>query len=223
MSNRWFGGPTRPQGEVDWGRRVREDQQAATQLLWILMGINVAVFVAWTQSRGTLLEGLMELHFRASLESVAAGRIWTLITAAFSHQDVYHLLFNLIGLYVFGRAIAEARGARALLELYLVGGGLSFVGHVAYSATTGYLAPALGASGAVMALAAVFGAMFPNRTLMLNFIIPVPAVVLVVGFIVMDVVGMLNPGNGVANAAHLAGVAYGLLYFVTRVRRPSQG
>ncbi|HHO51789.1 MAG TPA: rhomboid family intramembrane serine protease, partial [Deltaproteobacteria bacterium] len=100
MSNGWMGrGRHR---EVDWGRRVRADHERATQVLWILMGINVLVFVLWSQARGTVLEGLMAQHFLVSAESIAGFRIWTLLTSTFSHIDAGHLIFNLIGLYVFG-------------------------------------------------------------------------------------------------------------------------
>lgn len=217
----WFGGgqQKRP-GHVDWGRWVKRDEERAQQLLIGLIVINVLVFVAWSQSRGSILAGLMQQHFLVSVESIAHFRIWTLLTSEFSHYSATHLLFNLLGLWVFGRDVGRMLGSRAVLHLYLAGAIAASVGHVLYGVVTGDPSPALGASGAVMAFAVVFAAMFPNRTLMINFFIPVPAGIAVGIYILLDVAGAFGiGGGGVANAAHLGGAAYGLAYWYLRVKR----
>ncbi|HHO53684.1 MAG TPA: rhomboid family intramembrane serine protease, partial [Deltaproteobacteria bacterium] len=96
---------------------------------------------------------------------------------------------------------------------------MASAGHVIYSLITQDPTPALGASGSVMALAVLFGAMFPNRTLLLNFFIPVPAALAVAGFILLDIMGAVSGGSQVAHAAHLGGAAYGLAYWYLRIRR----
>jgi membrane associated rhomboid family serine protease len=215
---------TRRQGRgqhVDWGRRVADDTRRADRLLWVLLGINIAVFVLWQFARNDgLLVTLMSMHFTVSVESVLSLRLWTLLTTNFSHYDATHLLFNCIALYIFGRDVGRALGFNTLLNLYLVGGVASAVGHVVYGLVTGDPTPALGASGSVMALAVMYGALFPNRTLLLNFFIPVPAGVAVGLFIAMDVFGVFGVGGGtIAHAAHLGGAAWGLAWWWFRVRR----
>lgn len=203
---------------VDWGRHVREDAERADQVLWALLGINVLVFVLWHASRGSVLQELMATHFLVSLESLASWRVWTIVTASVSHLEPGHLIFNLIGLWAFGRDLGRALGWKTLLNLYVVGGVAANVGHVLYSIGSGDLSPTLGASGAVMAVAVVYGAMWPNREILFNFFIPVPAAVLVGAYVLLDVLGVLGAGSGVANAAHLAGAAYGLAWWWFRVR-----
>lgn len=187
-------------------------------MIFWLMGVNVVVFVAWTQARGTLLDGLMVQHFLVGVESLASYRVWTLLTSAFSHYDASHLLFNMFALYVFGRAVAPVIGWRDVLQVYVVGGIVASLGHVAYGLITGDTTPALGASGSVMAFAVLYGALFPNRTLLLGFFLPVPAAVGVGGYILLDVMGAFAGGTGIAHAAHLAGGAYGLFYWWQRSR-----
>jgi membrane associated rhomboid family serine protease len=218
MSDGYFRRRSARPVNVDWGRHVREDAERAGQVLWTLIAVNVVVFVMWQLARGTVLQPVMADHFLVSLESVANYRLWTLLTCAFSQKDPVHLLFNMFGLWVFGRDVAQAVGWKALLNLYLVGGVAASVGHVLYSVVTGDLAPALGASGSVMAVSVMYACLFPNRTILLQFFIPVPAAIAVALFILLDVLGMVGGGGGIAHAAHLAGAAYGLAWWWFRVR-----
>ena len=166
----------------------------------------------------------MEDHFLVSLNAVLSLRVWTLITSCFSHQDFNHFLFNMFAFYVFGRSVGEVVGSRGLVHVYLVGGLLASLGHVAFQIITGSNVPALGASGSVMAFAVVYGATFPKRKLYLYFAIPVPAIILVVGFVVMDLMGVLGVGkSNIAHAAHLGGAFYGLAYWAFVVRRRLKG
>jgi membrane associated rhomboid family serine protease len=206
-------------GEVDWGRHVRQDRDVAEQVLWALLGLNVAVFVAWTQVRGTFLQLLMAEHFVVSVESIARLRVWTLLTAEFSHRDPTHLLFNLIGLWTFGRRVADALGVRGLLLLYVGGAIAASAGHVAFMALTGGSAGAIGASGAVMALAVAFARLYPQAILQVWFFFPLPAPVAVGGFLLLDVLGLFGGGGGVANAAHLGGAVFGWAYLESLRRR----
>jgi membrane associated rhomboid family serine protease len=204
---------------VDWGRLVREDVERSNQVVWGLIAVNVAVFVLWNASRGTVLQAFMADHFLVSLESVVHLRLWTLVTASVSHRDPMHLLFNLLMLYGFGRGVGQALGWRTLLHLYLAGGVAAALGHVLYSAATGDLGAEMGASGAIMAISVMFAALYPKREILFQFFLPVPAAVLVAGYVVLDVVGVLGGGGGgLANASHLAGAAYGLAWWRFRVR-----
>jgi len=185
------------------------------------MGLNVAVFVLWHQV-GVTDSGLrfMMDHFLISGSNVTSGRFWTLLTSCFSHRDATHLLVNMLVLWVFGRDILHIIGPGRLLRLYIIGGILASLGHVAIGVLTLDATAALGASGSVMAIAVVFAALFPRRTLLLNFFIPVPAALAVAGYIALDVFGAFQGGTGVAHGAHLGGAAYGA-WFWWRVLRPA--
>jgi len=199
------------------------ERSGGASAIWQLIALNVVVFVVW-QIVGPGQIELMRANFLVSLDSVLSLRVWTLLTSAVSHIDTTHLLFNMIGLYVFGRDIERLLGGQAIWHLYIAGGLMGSVGHVLYSALSGSPNPALGASAAVMALAVIYGGLFPKRTLLINFFIPVPARLAVVLFIGLDLLGTFGLGGaGVANAAHLGGAAYGLGYYLLRIRPRLQG
>ncbi|MEZ4239015.1 MAG: rhomboid family intramembrane serine protease [Myxococcota bacterium] len=215
--SRWFGSGQsgRDRGRyVNYRQHLAEEQERLQQTLFGLIAVNVLVFVAWQLSRGGPMLAVMSDNFTVSLEAVVHGRVWTLLTSEFSHYATGHLFFNMFALWVFGRGAGEAIGWRNLLALYGLGAVAASVAHVGLQLVTGSPVPALGASGAVMAIAVVYALLFPNRTLLLNFFIPVPAWVAVTGYVVLDVLGVFGVSNdGVAHAAHLGGAALGAAFW----------
>lgn len=198
--------------------------------LWVLLGMNALVYVGWqlalrNASPNPILASrdpfvaFMSNNFTVSLDGVLSGRVWTLLTTAFSHVDPMHLLFNCLALWVFGRDVLRVCGSLAFVHLYVVGALLASVGHLAYSLVASDPSPALGASGAAMAISVVYAALFPRRILLINFFIPVPAALAVAVYVVLDLIGALG-GNtdNVAHAAHLGGAVYGFLFWLVWVR-----
>lgn len=218
MANRWSSGQRSPQ-HIDWGRHVRQEAERANQTLWTLIGVNVVVFILWQLSRNSLFEIFMAEHFLLSLESVRSLRLWTLVTSGFSHYSASHLLFNMLGLWVFGQEVADRVGWKHFLHLYLAGAIVASIGHLLFGIFLGTSAPMLGASGAVMAISVVFAALYPDRTLMINFLFPVPAAIAVAFYILLDIFGLGQSGSGVAHAAHLGGALYGLLFWWWKFKR----
>lgn len=125
----------------------------------------------------------------------------------------------MFALHAFFPAITARIGAARALTLYLVGGVVASLGHVAYNALSGDPTPALGASGAVMAFAALFGVLHPRQVLLILGFIPLPAALAVALFIGIDLYGLFFGESVVANAAHLGGVSVGLLASVLLKKR----
>lgn len=194
------------------------------QVLYVLMGINVVVYVLWQLAQRQLPQSgaaldLMAAHFTVSLAHMQQGYVWTLLTSEFSHIDPMHLAFNMLGIWVFGKAVHRVLGDLLFVHLYVVGAVLASLGHVIYQYLTGSPAPALGASGAVMAIAVVYAACFPKNKLLVFFVIPMPAAIAVAGFILLDLFGAVGQANsGIAHAAHLGGALYGLLFWALWLR-----
>lgn len=187
--------------------------------LFALLGINIVVYILWQMlGRSEWGVGLMADHFLVSLEAMTGLRVWTLLTSAFSHLDFSHFLFNMIGLWVFGGAVEQVLGPRRFTHLYLAGGIAASLGHVMFSLVSGSPNPALGASGSVMALAVMFALLFPKRTLLINFFVPVPAGIAVAGYVLLDLAGAVSGGSSIAHAAHLGGALYGYLYYRFAIR-----
>ena len=132
------------------------------------------------------------------------SRPWTIITYMFAHGSIEHILFNLYTFYIFGPPVEARLGSNKFITLYMlsgIGGGLlSFI--------TPYVA-ILGASGAIMGVLVAFAMYWPREQILLFFVLPVEAWLLVTGYILFDLVGF---GVNIAHFAHLGGAATGFLY-----------
>ncbi|NQU87403.1 MAG: rhomboid family intramembrane serine protease [Mariniphaga sp.] len=144
-------------------------------------------------------------------------RPWTLITYMFLHYDFLHILFNIIGLYWFGKLFLDRFEQDKLLGLYILGG---LAGGVLYMLAYNFL-PAftdvngllMGASAAVIAILVAIAVYEPNREIHLAFIGAVKLKYVARFYVLFSVIGIStsNPGG---NIAHLGGAMFGWLYMV---------
>ena len=145
------------------------------------------------------------------------GQIWRLLTYAFLHStaNIWHIVFNMLLFWMVGREIESIYGPKEFLAFYLVAAVCGGLAQLLVDWTMPQLArPMLGASGAVTAVLVLFAMHFPTRVFYLMFVIPVPAIVLVVLFVVIDTFTLASGAHGgVAVACHLGGAAFGFLYY----------
>jgi membrane associated rhomboid family serine protease len=186
-----------------------------TGVLTIIVA-NVAVWVAnllganeFPLSRFLALEGDLPNHLL---------KAWELVSYGFVHdsQNPWHLVYNMLALWFFGREVEAIMGRAEFLRFYftaIVIAGLAWL--VSVQIGSPLFAPRMflvGASGAVMAVLAVFIWYFPRQTVLLWGVLPVPAWALGVLYFVSDLQGAASGGGQVANVAHLAGAIFGGLY-----------
>ena len=138
---------------------------------------------------------------------------WQLVSYAFLHAGVAHILFNMLGLYSFGSDIERVWGPRRFLIYYFTCAVAAGATQLVFSAVTGTEYPTVGASGAVFGLLLAYALRFPQRRLMLLFPpIPMRAPVFAVVYGVIELVlGVTGTQEGVAHFAHLGGMAGGFL------------
>ena len=148
-----------------------------------------------------------------------AAHPWTIVSYSFLHDpaSVWHVAFNMLFLWVFGRAVEGRLGPFWYLTFYLAACIVAALGHALVSN-----AGVIGASGAVAAVTGAFAALFPRarvRVLFLFTIMEVPGLLLVGLFVFIDVLGSFGltrgMGGRVAYSAHLAGYAFGLGVMLT--------
>jgi membrane associated rhomboid family serine protease len=184
---------------------------------WLII-LNVVIYLVQLATRNTA--GSPVGPFTAALwldpDELLDGQVWRLLTCAFLHTPFspFHILFNMLFLWLLGREIEEIYGSREFAAFYLLAALLASFGYLAtvWAGVIGK-APMLGASGAVTAVLVVYAMHFPNRMFLLFLIIPVPAWVFVVFNVAKDLFGVLGAGGAaVAFTAHLSGAAFGLLY-----------
>jgi membrane associated rhomboid family serine protease len=141
---------------------------------------------------------------------------WQLFTYQFLHGNFSHILFNMFSLWMFGMEVEQEMGSKKFLLFYLVsgvGGGLAQV-LVSYFFPE-LISPAvtIGASGAIFGVLIAFGLLYPNRYIMIYFLIPLKAKYLIMFMIVMNVLA-INDGTNVAHIAHIAGGLTGFLFML---------
>ncbi|MSR59326.1 MAG: rhomboid family intramembrane serine protease [Planctomycetaceae bacterium] len=145
--------------------------------------------------------------------------VWRLVTSAFLHsQDLWHIVGNMFFLWICGRNVEPIYGRWEFLRFYLAAAAFSGACFVAFAYVIGQMTPAIGASGAVMAVVMVCALYYPTQQIMLMLLIPVPLWALVWIYAIYDLhpvlleLGGREPNSGVANIAHLGGFLYGYLY-----------
>jgi membrane associated rhomboid family serine protease len=148
---------------------------------------------------------------------------WQLISYAFLHASISHIVFNMFGLWMFGRALEAELGSRATLLLYFASVLSAGLMQLLVTSMTGGIYPTLGASGGVFGLLLAYGLYFPRRTIVL-LIPPIPMrawlFVTLYGGIELFL-GVTGTQAGVAHFAHLGGMigAYLLIRFYFRRKR----
>lgn len=138
------------------------------------------------------------------------GQPWRFITYAFAHAGWWHVISNLVFLWVFGPSVEDRFGHPGFLAFFLAGSVLSGLGHVALSP-----APVIGASGAISAVTGAYLVLFPRTSVRIIFLVffsfyDIPAAWFIVAAVVLDFVRM-GDGGQIAHGAHLAGYLTGFL------------
>lgn len=154
-----------------------------------------------------------------------SGQIWRLLTYAFCHSEerLMHIACNMLALFFLGRIVAHTLGQREFLWMYLaaaVFSGIVQSSSLAVFRTAGS-SWVLGASGAVCAVFMLFALHYPRMKLYIFGVIPIEARWLLAIMVAYDTLGyfgmapalLLPAGASVGHAAHLGGLAFGLLYF----------
>lgn len=187
---------------------------------------NVAVFVVQTLS-GMKAPGRLDpvTEYLAFVPQLAIFQfeIWRFFTYMFLHGGMFHLLFNMFALWMFGTQIERLWGSRTFLLYYLLcglGGSLTYgVFNLNPDATATYDIM-LGASGAVYGILLAYGMTFPDAVILMFMIIPMKAKYAVILFGLIELMSIPR-GGSVAHLAHLGGMVAGFVFL--RVTAPSLG
>jgi membrane associated rhomboid family serine protease len=197
-----------------------------TPAIKILIAINVAMFVA-----GWFVSGLQTWLGMQPSAVVGEGHVWRLVTYMFLHsrQSFFHILFNMLALWMFGVELERLWGTRFFLKYYFVAGVgaalttliLSLVPIAAFDSLYGSLT--VGASGAIYGILLAYALYFPNRPIYMYFVFPVPAKYFVMIMGAISLLSSLGGADGIAHTTHLGGLVAGYLYLKgTRVNLISE-
>ncbi len=144
---------------------------------------------------------------------------WTIVTHFFTHDRVFHILGNMLWLWVFGYILQDITGNRKVIPIFIYGGlagGIAFV--LAYNLLPGLQAQMpssvlLGASGGVMAVAVATTVISPGYRLLPMLNGGIPLWILTVVYLIIDL-ATIPYNNAGGHIAHLAGALMGFLFIV---------
>lgn len=203
-------------------KRTFKQGSALTRLIYINLGVFLAikllaVFFYLAGQPFYLVEWLSV----PSSPEMLLRRFWTPFSYMFLHAGFLHLLFNILGLYWFGRLFLYQFEGDKLLSVYLLGGLSGALLYVLafniFPAFVSVNAILLGASASVFAILVAIAVYDPQREIHLFFIGRFPLKYIAAFYVVLSIIGISasNPGG---NLAHLGGAAWGWFY-IAQLRR----
>ncbi len=176
-----------------------------------LIAANVAMYIA-TAFFPELTVWLGLIPYRA----VERLQLWRLATYMFIHAGFFHIVFNMLALWMFGTELERTWGTRYFVKFYFVTGIGAAALTVLFSllpleiASDVYRSNVIGASGAIYALLLAYAMYFPERPILLIvFWVPAKVCVAILGAFAL-IMSVTGPG-GVAEATHVGGMLVGYL------------
>ena len=143
---------------------------------------------------------------------------WQLATYMFLHGGIFHIVFNMLALWMFGAELERIWGTRYFLKFYFVTG----IGAGALTVLFSLLpfefahqiqrSVIIGASGSIYGLLLAYAMYFPNRPIYMYFVFPIPAKIFVAIMGAIAFFSSLSESGGVANATHVGGLLVGYLF-----------
>jgi len=178
-----------------------------------LIGANVAMFLITT-----FAQEVVRFLGLVPTDVIHQFRVWQLATYMFLHGGIFHIVFNMLALWMFGTELERIWGTRYFLKFYLVTGAGAGVLTVLFSllpfefAQSIHRSIIIGASGAIYGLLLAYALYFPDRPIYMYFVFPIPAKIFVAIMGAIAFFSSLSDAGGVANATHLGGLLVAYLF-----------
>ncbi|KAG1753828.1 uncharacterized protein EDB91DRAFT_1234210 [Suillus paluster] len=191
-----------------------------------IIAINAGVFLLWQGAKSTYqttrdptLLIFLRNNFLVNWNNITSGRVWTLITSCFSHQDIEHALFNGLSFYFMAPGVMQVLGNSRFLGLYFLGGIASSLTSLVWNRFYKHdNISSHGASGAILATVAFYACAFPRTTFLIFFVVPCPAWAFLPGILAFDVYRSVTDARTRTDAAgHVGGMLSGIGFFLWKV------
>jgi membrane associated rhomboid family serine protease len=183
----------------------------------IIQVIRVPAYLMNPGTSGTIVADILNYLAVPAYIPALARHPWTLLTYMFLHEDIWHILFNMLWLFWFGKIFLEYLSQGKLWVVYILGGlsgGIIYI--LAFNTFPVFhsyvqLSYALGASASVMAVVTAISFYVPNYSLYMLFFGRVKIVYLAIALFIIDFF-MIPAGNAGGHIAHIGGALFGFFY-----------
>jgi membrane associated rhomboid family serine protease len=197
----------------------------------LLIIINAAVFII-QKILNIFIPGVIENVFGLSYTGFFQElKLWQPVTYMFLHGGFFHIIFNLLTLFMFGGELEQKWGSKGFLQYYLfcgLGAGvfITLMNYLTFN-TYGYTSNTIGASGAIYGLLLAYGMIWPNREVLLYFLFPIKIKYLVIAFGLIEFFGTISSamgtGGAISHIGHVGGLITGFLYIILKNRKAKSG
>lgn len=184
-----------------------------------LIVVNITVFILIVlvkvfsaPATGFYSEFLGYLALPGGSFATLLSRPWTIFTHMFLHEGFWHIAWNMLMLYWFGRIVGDLIGDSKILSIYILGGVAGAAFYLIFSFSLESASLALGASAAVMAFVVSAGFISPNYNMALVLIGDVKLKYVVLFILLLDVFLLSQNSNSGGRIAHFGGAVFGGLY-----------
>jgi len=180
---------------------------------------NIQFFSSQAQHNESGQINLMTKYFALIPdEAFGSGFVWQLATYMFMHGTFFHILINMLILFMFGTQLEREFGSSEFLLFYFtVGIGAGLIMAIVYPYLGMGGIPVVGASGAIYGLLLAFATRHPNQPIYIWGILPMKAYVLLIVFAGIELFSqLLDPNSSIAHLGHLSGLLVAFVYFLIR-------
>ena len=183
---------------------------------WLLIS-NVGIFLVTFFLGVANADGFMRYFGLTPSDVATRFFLWQFVTYMFLHGGIFHVLFNMLALWMFGTELERVLGTRRFLNFYFfcgIGAGLCVViGEYLFGNPH---IPTIGSSGAIYGILMASAMFWPDRIILFSFLFPIKMkyFVMIIGAIAF--LGTFTPSSGVSNVAHLGGMGFGYLYLKSK-------
>lgn len=143
---------------------------------------------------------------------------WQFFTYMFMHGGLWHLLFNMLALFMFGMPVERKIGTREFVLFYFLVGTLSGIASYIAFYLSGRNVMLLGASGAIYGVMLLFSVFFPSAGVLLFGFIPMRASTLVLLYFCIEFFGSVFASGSIGHSTHLFGLLFAFFYVMIRMR-----
>jgi len=210
-----------------YARRYIPSNRFPVGLKWLLI-VNTAIFVASFFLASAGAADFFRSFYLVPSDVVGKFAVWQIVTYMFFHAGFWHIIWNMLTLWMFGVELERLWGTRRFLRFYFacgIGAGIAVI-LVNYAFGNPYTAT-IGSSGAIYGILMAYALLFPDRLILFGFLIPIKVkyFVMIMGAVVF-MNSFVSFGSGISQIAHLGGllVAFFMLrgrWLVTSIQKPA--
>jgi len=208
-------------GILDDIKRTFRHGSNLTRLIYINISvfliISLSAIISFLLDNPAIESKILDLLSIPASYKYLLVKPWTLITYMFTHKDIWHIVFNMLWLYWFGRIFLEYLDQRKLVAVYLMGGINGAIVYVLsfniFPAFTGVVAEsvAIGASASVMAVVIAIAAYVPDYTVQLFLLGRIKIKYMALAIFILTSVMDFSINSG-GKLAHIGGAIFGFFY-----------